>query len=378
MILSLDVESNGLIITSNTFHIISIALTYEDYTDAFYKDVDEAFDIVKKFLDDPKNKLLVYNISFEGPILLKYGVIKDFSQLIDVWRLSNYVNNVTENRKTSLNASVELLLGVPDFKKPFFEKMIELGYAKDDREAHARIALLPDDLLKEYNCLDTKYTLMLYHKCIELLTSWGYLGTARKDYVNYSNEAFLYAKSYLRGIFIDRGLAKSNIDKLKEEISALNEVIKVHPDVLRYEQILNKDISISDSDARKVLKAKGEKVVVKKGTGASLLTEEEKEEVIKSKWQYFNPNSSKQKTELFIDMLKMPVLNVTESGAPSVTKNVLRDYGELGGLLNKVLGKEKEMTEIEKVLELSEEDGRLHITLRSGSTISGRSSSKVS
>jgi len=379
MLLSCDLETNGLDVISSTFKIISIALSYENGDDLFFKNSDQAFDVVKKFLDaDPKNKLLVYNISFEGAIFLKYGIVRDFSRLIDVWRIANYCNNEVNNRKTSLNASVQLLLGVPDFKKPFFDKMIELGYAKDDKEAHKKIAMLPDELLKEYNCLDTKYTLDLYKECINLLTKWEYLDTARRDYINYSAEAFLYAVSYLRGLNIDKDLAKSNTDKLKEEVSTLNEVIKVHPDVLRYEQILNKDISISDSDVRKVLKAKGEKAVVKKGTGASLLTEEEKDEVIGGKWQYFNPNSSKQKTELFIDLLEMPILNVTESGAPSVTKHVLRDYGPLGVLLNEVLGKEKEGTEIEKLLELSKEDGLIHLTLRSGSTISGRSSSKTS
>ena len=378
MLLSCDFETNGIQITSNTFRIISVALSYENGEDLFFKNTDQAFDIVKKFLDtDPKNKLLVYNISFEGAIFLKYGIVKDFSRLIDVWRIANYCNNEVNNRKTSLNASVQLLLGVPDFKKPFFDKMIELGYAKDDKEAHKKIAMLPDELLKEYNCLDTKYTLDLYKECIKLLTKWEYLDTARRDYINYSAEAFLYAVSYLRGLNIDKDLASKNIEELKSEIPEFERAVKENPDVLKYEALLNKDLKITDADVRKVFKKRGESVTIKKGTGESLLTEEERKEVLAGKWVYFNPNSSKQKVELFIDMLGYPILNVTEGGAPSISKNVLRDYGELGKALQEILKREKEVAEIEKLLELSKEDGLIHLTLRSGATISGRSSSKT-
>jgi len=378
MLLSCDFETNGIQITSNTFRIISVALSYENGEDLFFKNIDQAFDIVKKFLDtDPKNKLLVYNISFEGAIFLKYGIVKDFSRLIDVWRIANYCNNEVNNRKTSLNASVQLLLGVPDFKKPFFDKMIELGYAKDDKEAHKKIAMLPDELLKEYNCLDTKYTLDLYKECIKLLTKWEYLDTARRDYINYSAEAFLYAVSYLRGLNIDKDLASKNIEELKSEIPEFERAVKENPDVLKYEALLNKDLKITDADVRKVFKKRGESVTIKKGTGESLLTEEERKEVLAGKWVYFNPNSSKQKVELFIDMLGYPILNVTEGGAPSISKNVLRDYGELGKALQEILKREKEVAEIEKLLELSKEDGLIHLTLRSGATISGRSSSKT-
>jgi DNA polymerase I-like protein with 3'-5' exonuclease and polymerase domains len=240
--------------------------------------------------------------------------VRDFSQIVDVWRLVNYVNNDSEDRKTSLNASVQKFLGIEDFKEPFFKKMIELGFAKDSKDAHRKIAMLPDDLLKEYNILDVVYTMRLYHYCIDKLKAWGYLDYARDDYKLYSVESLLYSKSYLRGIEIDRALCFSNLTELNLERDALITEVYEHDDIIAYEKVINRDVCLTDADARKWLKANGIVAPIKKGTGVALLSEEVAEDLLEAKKSRFNLRSSKQLRELFIETLKFPILKLTDGG----------------------------------------------------------------
>jgi len=376
-LLCIDAETNGLNIASNTFQILSTAFYYEDGREVFTKDFNEACELIKAHLEVSGNKLLVYNLSFEGSIFLKYGLVRDFSQIVDVWRLVNYVNNDSEDRKTSLNASVQKFLGIDDFKEPFFKKMIELGFAKDNKDAHRKIAMLPDDLLKEYNILDVVYTMRLYHYCIDKLKAWGYLDYARDDYKLYSVESLLYSKSYLRGIEIDRALCFSNLTELNLERDALITEVYEHEDILAYEKVINRDVCLTDADARKWLKANGIVAPIKKGTGVALLPEEVAEDLLEAKKSRFNLRSSKQLREFFIETLKFPILKLTDGGDASMDKHVLKEYGELGARIARISDLTKEVEEIQKLLFLSREDNMLHPTLRSGSTLTGRTSSKI-
>lgn len=375
----IDFETNGLNIASKTFKILSTAFYYENGNTYFTESFEDACTVIKTILSDPKNKILVYNISFEGPILLKFGLVKDFNQLVDVWRLSNYVNNTTKDRKTSLNASVSLFFKVADYKKPFFDKMIELGLAKTDKEAHTKIAMLPKEDLEAYNIADVKWTYELYKYAVDKLKEWDYLTYCREDYKNYSAESLMYAKAYLRGVKIDRELALKNVEELDSVNKKLTDEVLTDEKVLEFEKRMNADIEITPNDIRKFYKeVKGEKVSVKKDEISKMITEELTSWVLEKKWKRFNFNSSKQKIEFFIEFLGNDVASTTPKGAPKVSKNVIKEYGGIGITIAKINDTEKQVKELQKLIDLSIEDGLLHPTLRSGSTISGRSSSKIS
>jgi hypothetical protein len=92
----------------------------------------------------------------------------------------------------------------------------------------------------------------------------------------------------------------------------------------------------------------------------------------------FNFNSCLHKKLLFIDILGYPVIRYTDGGKPEISKVTLPEYGEIGGKLLKMLKMQKELKQLEVIEAMSEEDGRLHPSLRSSTTVSSRSSSTMS
>jgi DNA polymerase I-like protein with 3'-5' exonuclease and polymerase domains len=97
----------------------------------------------------------------------------------------------------------------------------------------------------------------------------------------------------------------------------------------------------------------------------------------KQLWKPFNFRSSKQKQVLFLQVMGLPVEKLTARGNPEISKKTLHAYGNTGKRLLSMLLKMKELDECLALMELSEYDGKLHASLRSGSTVSGRSSSRV-
>ena len=185
----------------------------------------------------------------------------------------------------------------------------------------------------------------------------------------------MYAKSYLTGICVNQKQAQKDLESMDIRIKEIDKLVENHEHVIKFEELLNKDFTIKDSSVRKLFKERGISQTIKKGTGASLISEDDKKLIFERERIRFNAGSTKNLRELFIDMLGMPVLSVTDSGLPQVSRKNLKEYGELGLLLAERSQLMKDEKEVEKLLDGSKEDGRIHPFLRSGSTISGRTSS---
>lgn len=303
-----------------------------------------------------------------------------YSRYVDVWRLFNYVCTTAtdkyakkdQRRDTKLPGAVKYLFKVKNYKMPYLQYFIDNKLAKTEKEAHAMVANLPKDLLERYNNEDVLWTWHVFTEAMRLLAEWDIPWEA--DHEAYLNECQHYGDSYVRGIRVDRELLKKNIEDLTKQLKDCSEAILTNPAIHETEKLVNKGkpVAITKKDVSDWKKQKGlDKTYV--------LSEDETNEVLdmkqKKKWIPFNLNSGPMKIVLFIEVLKYSIVRLTPKGDPKVDKKTLKSYGDLGGLFIKYSKIYKQLEECVKIEILSREDGRLHLNMRSGSTITSRSSS---
>jgi hypothetical protein len=275
-------------------------------------------------------------------------------------------------RKTSLPSAVEHLYGVENYKRPFLDKIIEMGLADNDKKAHSHIAELPPELLEEYNILDVLWTYKVYEECIARLSKWGV--DWEPDHAGYMNECKLFGDAFKRGIRVDRELLLGNIEKLKERIIAKEKEIRELPCIAEAESRLNGSVVVTAPTVRKWK--------VENGIAPEVSLSQERMEQVTAyakakKWRPFNFNSSTQKRLLFLDILKMPIIKPTAAGCPCMDKAVMKEYGDVGKMFSTYQNLSKQLDECIKIEYHSKLDGYMHCPLRSGSTVSGRSSSRA-
>jgi hypothetical protein len=376
-------DGKGLMYYHKDFRVTSASFVVGDRV-MFTTDPQEIKDTLAYFMENAYT-IVAYNIAFDCAIIKHvYGYHDVFEKSLDAWRLFNYVNLTAGDkrqgtkRKTSLPAAVEYLFNIQDYKRPYLDKIIEMGLAKTDKEAHANIGRLPEDLLEEYNNLDTTYCKAVLEECLKRLVDWGTDWSF--DYGGFVKEVELYSDSYFRGIKIDTELMRSNIAELEKKLAEVSANIQNTPEVRQVEAKLNnKPLTITRATITAWKKTKGL-------DKSYCLGEPEMQEVMEwykaKKWVPFNLNSTSHKRILFLDVLDMKVMKLTKGGAKTLpkaamSKAVLKCYGDMGKLFLTYQNLIKQHEECVKILELSLYDGRLHPTLRSGQTLSGRSSSKA-
>jgi len=364
-LLVLDYESHfdwGLEIWHPEFRLISADFLYingERTATKFTSDLS----LMKQYIQfcmDNGYKILVYNASYEFAVTLKMFGIDISSSMIDVMRL-HYI--VTKSNVLSLSGAVEEYFNIPDYKDKYHQYLINNGIAKNKKEAKGKVGELPLDLLAEYNRADTEYTLKVYYHCVAELAKIGF---------NWHNDMFLYTRdvrrnciSWLKGIQFNREEAAVNLQKLKEEHQAtLNTFFENYKEELIQTELLMAQAFIeSDYLARKT-KAKNPEKIQKK---------ELNEDIIK-KFK-FNLNSTSHLAVLFVDILHITPKILTKGGAPSFSIDFISQWGDGGKILGKAASYKKPINELTSLLEHSSVDGRVHLFIRPGGTITGRGSS---
>lgn len=380
-----NTEGHGLDYFRQDYRVISASVQVIDDAGEsppmFYTDIE----VLKNDLNwaaDSGYTFLVYNAGFDCGVMKHHLGIRNAFNAIDVWRLFNYTClTVTdkfakagvEKRDTKLNGAVKYLFGVKDYKAEYLDYFIEKGLAKDHKKAHAMVAQLPPELLEKYNNADTEWTWKVYQECVRRLESWGI--DWRLDHWGYIWEAELYSDAFVRGITVDRDALSGSVATLTQEIAAERKILKAAPEVVEAEKRCNQiSVKLTKPLIRRWKEAHGL-------DRSYVIGEAETEAVIEWRrgqlWKPFNFRSSKQKRVLFLDVMGLPVEKLTKSGNPELSKKTLGAYGNIGKQLLSMLLKMKELDECLAILELSEYDGKIHTSLRSGSTVSGRSSSKV-
>ena len=375
-----DKRNLGLSVYHPDFQVSSAAFRLSNGKEYFTQDYED----IKTCLDyfhTHGYTFVVFNMGFDCNIMRHlFGISDAFERSIDAWRLFSYVNmNVNDKhskkgdpRDTSLPGAVKYLFKVADFKAEHLQYFLDLGLARNMKEAHAMVGSLPEERLKAYNLADVYWTEKVYLECLRRLNEWEV--PWEYDYNAYVSEASLYAKAFCRGITVDLPQLQQSIEQLTTEVAEVEVVLRQEPKIIEAEGLLNKvPTKITKPMIKKWKAAMGydSSYMLDEGDGDRVLEWQRQ-----LKWKPFNFRSSAQKSFLFIDLMGLPVERLTKGGKPEISKKTLHAYGKLGKTLLKMLLKMKELDECQRIYALSKDDGFLHPQMRSGTTVSGRSSSK--
>lgn len=212
--------------------------------------------------------------------------------------------------------------------------------------------LLPEDMLREYNCKDAELTLRLFYTFEKFFKgSYDY----RFDHDIYISMCKLTAKSKVRGVKIDRRFLITSCEVLNSQTGQIKE--KINGMLAPHIQV------IEDLNKEEILSS----YKTDKGRISVLSRMEADPSLYK-----FNINSTKQKTRLFVDIMKIEPKFFTKKKQPSFKKSVLGQWGEAGLLLQNRGTTLIALKQAEKLLEKSGHDGRWHIDINPAGTTTGR------
>jgi len=393
-IIAFDFETTGLDYWSPDFRVLSCAFAWQGddgrIKTRYLTGEDEIF--AQLYIVFQQGiKLAAHNAAFELAVL-KYRFKCD-PELIDTMRLVQVYDNggkdvkstgpmSLEDELASLTGDLKIKTGLglesavtrllpKDFhnhKQPYYQWLRDNAGVKKGQEG-ANLHLLPEDMLESYNTMDAVLTLMLYNVTTEKFAAEDYDWTY--DHRLHMNACRRIVEAKVRGLLVDRSTLSANAeivstecqtidksfqDQFKDDIHAIEEE--------RYAAWLN---------APKTERGKAQRA-------AKPFPEELR----------FNPRSTSQLAELFIDKLGMqPKFHTKEGKAskakrqanpdtapfqpkPSMRAAHLPSYGEGGEILSNYKKRLLVFKQQEKLLELSAKDGVFHHDLKACGTKTGR------
>lgn len=395
-IIAIDFETTGLDFWSPDFRALSCAFAWssdDGRVKTRYLTGEDEIGRQLRIIEDAGIPLSCHNLSFELGVLIHRFPTFDRSLLaVDTMRLVQVFDNGGKDVKTpqamsledelamlegdlktksglGLESAVTRLLPKPfhDHKQPYYKWLRDNAGVKKGQEG-ANLHLLPDDQLESYNTMDAILTLMLYQRVTEEFAGkydWTY------DHSLHVKACERIVKAKARGILVDRDGLKDNRDDVDAECGLIDmrfmtshmpHIEKIEND--RYEAWLNQPTT-----------ERGKAQRAAKPAPDSLR---------------FNPKSTAQLAELFIDQLNVkPVFFTKESKAsqakrklnpemapfqpkPSMRAAHLPSYGEGGQILASYKQRLLVLKQMEKLLELSAKDGLWHLDLKACGTKTGR------
>lgn len=355
-VIAADFEANSLQYWSEDFEVHSLALAWRREDGSLgtrYLEPGSIEDQLER-IQSQGIPLLVHNLGYEyGVIAYKYPgcVGLDF---IDSMRLAQmYDNGGGESplRGFGLAKCVQRILGRPDPKERFY-KELHLKGVKRGQEGE-NLALLGDDLYREYNIQDAVETLLLFEHideyCTENDINW------RLDHSLYVHTTKRIAIAQGEGIAVDRSKLLQSRDSLKAEIDEI-------------------DVSFI---TRFKAEIRALEAIWGEGWVSALKTEKgrQKRRMALSEGKAptaFNVGSKKHLEALFVDTLGLTPQFFTPTGRPSFKASHLPTYGSGGEMLAKRGKRMIVLKQVESLLALSEGDDRWHLSLKPTGTATGR------
>lgn len=395
-VVAFDFESTGLNYWEPDFRVLSCAFAWQGddgrIKTRYLTDEDEVRAQIV-FAQEAGAKLVAHNGAFElGVCLFRLGF--GSIEILDTMRLVQVYDNGGKDVKSagpmSLEDELAMLEGrnpttksglglesavtrlLPsDFhnhKQPYYQWLRDNAGVKKGQEG-ANLGKLPEDMLEAYNTMDAVLTLMLYNATTEKFAAEGYDWTYDHRLHMAACRRIVEAKA--RGLLVDRETLKVNRDVVDEECGLIDmKFMEAH---LPHIEEIEKSRHEAWLNAPKTERGKAQRA-------AKPFPEDLR----------FNPRSTNQLAELFIDQLKFePKFYTKESKAskksreanpdrapfqpkPSMRAAHLPSYGEGGEMLSTYKKRLLVLKQQEKLLELSAKDGRWHLDLRPCGTKTGR------
>lgn len=335
--------------------------------------------------------LIAHNVYFDGGVLRKIG--RNHMN----WRACTYamlamLANESPERKWGLKNVMTELLGWFDSNEADLDQWLVMhGYYKGNKRANNNVNYLlteyslgklhpdkgemwraPSDILGKYCILDAEACYLLYTEVLEPKADQF------PDFVSFFHTEFMHLilvliDQHIHGISMDtEGLAKRRAELL-EEIEETTQKFLTNPEVLPHiqameyamcEKLWNKQPAElkKDGTVSKNWIAWREKL--------------DKAEAGEDSNYIFNINSGYQMAELIYERLGYPVRIRSETGKPSTAVKAMRGWGSVGIGLSERAYAVKELSYIDKYIELTSSRDTIHPSFRTPGTITGRLSSK--
>lgn len=394
-IIAFDFETTGLDYWSPDFRVLSCAFAWQGDDGRIktrYLVGEEEIGEQLQIIRDAGILLVAHNAAFElGVCLYRFGHVSavpayDTMRLVQVYdnggkdvksagpmsledELAALTGELKIKTGLGLESAVTRLLPKEfhDHKQPYYKWLRDNAGVKKGQEG-ANLQKLPEDMLESYNTMDAILTLMLYQRITEEFAGkydWTY------DHKLHMAACERIVRAKARGIRVDREQLEVSAASVDAEVVSIESafVDKYQREIYYLEQGRWEDwIAAPKTERGKAQRA------------AKPMPEDLK----------FNPGSSKQLAELFIDKLGMKPTFFTKEGKaskksretdpdkpafvpqPSMRASHLPSYGEGGQMLSNLKKRRLVLLQEEKLMELSAEDGRFHQDLKACGTKTGR------
>lgn len=337
------------------FRVVSIACSWfgdEPQPESLYLEGEEAIGDLLSILAARQYPIIVHNVAFEYGVLLYRFPGVQLNYLADTMRLTQ----LADGGKLGLGLESCVRRWLPDehhdHKAPYYAYLRETHGVKPKKEG-AHLHLLPPEMLQAYNTADTDVTLRLYERLAAVFAAQDF--DWKPDHALYLNTAYLVSQARGAGVLVDReGLANAQ-ESLKTDLIAINQAFRTRF-AAEIEEIESQNLT------KFVTMRKSERGQVNAWAAAidtpSLVA--------------FKTTSPLHKERLFCTRLQITPKFFTPSGKPSFAKALLRQWGEGGDLLIKRGTIFQAYSQVKRLAEKSELDGRWHISLRVAGTVTGR------
>lgn len=315
--LAIDIETtcDNKAITKGALHhysnrIVSIAFSWSEYAGiAIYNDNDKCFKtFLKHFFECYTGTTIYHNCSFDITNLVYHlymnnledykGMLKGLHTLFHTGTRESgykYVEDTKHIAYLALNSTSDINLGLKALSHEYTG-----NYAQEEISNAERI---DRETLLKYNLTDTCATFWVFNK---------YRPTIEKENLNeiydlFMNTQKVLIETQLIGLRMDTNKLQVLKDKLTKDIKELNIKLQSNEYVQKYSKLL-RDNYVKDYNATHKVPKTYEKLACT--SSFKLKTT-------------FNSGSSKMKEELLYDILGLPAIDFTKSGARSTSRETL-------------------------------------------------------
>lgn len=343
-VLTCDIETNGLHLEAQ---LLSISFAWSKHEGIAINLRTTGVWYLKQFLKSYKGRLIFHFALFDCKILIRnlfmdHGT--DYEGLMEGLQCFRRVDDTMLLTYIEKNATTHVPLGL---KEAALEYVGNYAIEIEDASKYSVQELLT------YNLIDCLGSFYLYEKYAHQLTSEPYVKI-------FQPSIYLLLKMMIVGLPLDSKRVEEVDNVLAAKIITLEAMIQQNPYVIQFNDILRAD-ECAKANAKLKVKVKP-------------LSDFDDVQ--------FNPNSGPQLIKLLFEMLKLPILDRTKTGAPTTgadTLNDLKNHTTDTDIID-LLSAVQDLADVTKIKNtfirpFLREPGWVHGNLKLGGTQSGRLSS---
>lgn len=390
---ALDFETKGGDY-SDDIEIVGIGLAWDEGSCYFSQDSLDDFNSVKLLRAIASHKgLIAHNVYFDGGVFLR-ATGKHANWHMCTYSLYSFLaNEGYPGRYWGLKtAQTELLLWESSNEGELDEWLVLNGYyignrRLDSSEEYLRAEYLsgglrankaemwraPAPILGKYCILDAESTYLLYTQILRPALD-NYTGLQEFMESHWMGLIRILIDQKMHGILMDReGLIKRKNDLLAG-VSQLESQFLNHEQTIDHISVIERGMIQRGLLDKEPARLKKDGSVSKNWTNWEMRLQNAREGRDPS--YRFNINSGPQLRDLLYIRMGLPCKIVTEKGEASTAFKALRSLGGIGSILTQRAELVKELSYIDKYLELTEHRPTIHPSFRTPGTTTGRLSSK--